>query len=238
MLSTAFHVVPMRPLFELNDLLSAYHVRIIRPLLQLLLQHKTNTMFRIASAATCRLVRYAATRQQCWHQQPILIGLRHASSSKVVVQLNAATNTDDGSPFLSKISVNDKHYYQADEPTNVGGADLGPSPYDFLLSALGSCTVMTLRMYADRKNLPLEGVSVTLTHNKVHKKDCEECEKEVEKGKSPLFDRIERKISVLGKDLTEQERTRLLEIANKCPVHRTLEQGQVVVVSSLVNPDE
>ena len=204
-------------------------------------------MFRLASAATTsRLGRSATTIRQCrWHQQQpiVLLGLRHASSSsKVVVKLDAATSTkkddDKSSPFLSKISVNEKHYYQADEPTNVGGADLGPSPYDFLLSALGSCTVMTLRMYADRKNLPLEGVSVTLTHNKVHKKDCEECEQDVDKGKSPLFDRIERKISVFGNDLTEQERTRLLEIANKCPVHRTLEQGQVVVVSSLVDSEE
>lgn len=92
---------------------------------------------------------------------------------------------------------------------------------------------MTLRMYADRKKLPLEGVSVNLIHNKVHKKDCEECEQDVEKGKSPMFDRIERKITLHGDELDEQARTRLLEISNKCPVHRTLEQGQVVVVSSL-----
>ncbi|CAB9499490.1 OsmC-like protein [Seminavis robusta] len=150
-------------------------------------------------------------------------------SSKVVVssQEEAAS-----SPFLAKTVVNDKHILQADEPTSVGGQDLGPSPYDLLLSALGSCTVMTLRMYADRKQLPLTGISVVLSHNKVHKKDCEECG-DTEKSKSPLFDRIDRIISLEGDELTEKERTRLLEIANKCPVHRTLEQGQVVVVSSL-----
>jgi putative redox protein len=160
---------------------------------------------------------------------PVATTRRHASSQVVVTSRMVA----DESPFLAKVVVNDKHLLQADEPTSFGGHDVGPSPYDLLLSALGSCTVMTLRMYADRKQLPLTGVSVVLSHNKVHKKDCEECGDD--KSKSPMFDRIERIISVEGEGLTEKERTRLLEIANKCPVHRTLEQGQVVVVSSLTD---
>ena len=164
---------------------------------------------------------------------------RRPISSEVVVKLNISKTTteDDSSPFFSEISINDdKHKLVADEPADVGGQDLGPSPYDYLLSALGSCTVMTLRMYSDRKNLPLEGLSVTLTHNKIHKKDCEECEQEgPPKGKSPIFDRITRDITVYGDQLTDEERSKLLEIANKCPVHRTLELGQVAVVSSLVD---
>ena len=181
-------------------------------------------MFRCYYAAVAR---HASVRRLgC---QPFC---RPASSQ--VVATGSKKDDTDASPFLASIIVNEKHELQSDEPTNVGGHDLGPSPYDLLLSALGSCTVMTLRMYADRKKLPLMGVSVTLTHNKVHKKDCEECG-ETEKGKSPFFDRIERKIFVEGVDLTDADRARLLEIANKCPVHRTLEHGQVVVVSSLAD---
>jgi len=164
--------------------------------------------------------------------QKVRQGLRQASSQVVVKSTDSSRANETESPFLSKIVVNEKHKLQADEPVSVGGADLGPSPYDLLLSALGSCTVMTLRMYADRKQLPLTSVSVVLSHNKAHKKDCEECG-DVEKGKSPMFDKIERIISVEGSELTEKDRTRLLEIANMCPVHRTLEHGQVVVVSSL-----
>lgn len=172
-----------------------------------------------------------AVAGRCWQS------LARFSSSRTVVV--GEKNVDPaGSPFIAKININDKHIFQADEPSSFGGQDLGPSPYDLLLSALGSCTVMTLRMYADRKKLALTTVSVYLSHDKVHKKDCEECSKEeisdgTKKPKSPMFDRIERKISVEG-DLTDADREKLLEIANKCPVHRTLEQGQVVVVSSLV----
>ncbi len=104
----------------------------------------------------------------------------------------------------------------ADEPTDVGGDGLGPTPYDLLLGALGTCTSMTLHMYARRKNWPLKAVEVWLTHDRVHAFDCEECEKE-----DGYIDRITREFVLVG-DLTEAQRIRLSEIASRCPVHRTL----------------
>jgi len=109
-----------------------------------------------------------------------------------------------------------KHRLFADEPVSAGGTDTGPSPYDLLLAGLGACTAMTVRMYADLKQLPLDKVTVRLRHEKVHAQDCAECE--TREGK---IDRIEREIELAG-GLDEAQRARLLEIANKCPVHRTL----------------
>jgi putative redox protein len=109
-----------------------------------------------------------------------------------------------------------RHKLVADEPTSLGGTDTGPNPYDLILMSLGSCTSMTLALYARRKGLPLEGVMVRLRHSKIHEVDCESCdEREV------LLDRIDREVELRG-PLTEAQQARLLEIANKCPVHRTL----------------
>ncbi|HSN40891.1 MAG TPA: OsmC family protein, partial [Burkholderiales bacterium] len=108
------------------------------------------------------------------------------------------------------------HLLQADEPVDQGGDDAGFSPYDLLLAALGACTSMTLRLYADQKQWPLERVTVRLRHEKIHARDCAECE--TREGK---IDRIEREIELAG-TLDDAQRGRLLEIANKCPVHRTL----------------
>lgn len=110
----------------------------------------------------------------------------------------------------------------ADEPLSMGGTGAGPTPYDYLLAALGSCTAITVRMYADRKGWPLEAVAVRLDHHRIHAKDCEECET-----KEGRIDRIERELELTG-PLKEQQRQRLLEIANRCPVHRTLESEVVV----------
>lgn len=109
-----------------------------------------------------------------------------------------------------------RHRLVADEPKEVGGTESGPTPYDLLLGALGACTSMTLRMYADRKQLPLEGVRVRLRYSKIHALDCIQCETKVGK-----IDHIDREIEILGA-LTEEQRQRLLEMADRCPVHRTL----------------
>jgi putative redox protein len=110
----------------------------------------------------------------------------------------------------------------ADEPIEVGGTNLGPTPYDYLLVALGACTSMTLRMYADRKGWPLESVTTRLSHTKVHARDCEHVETD-----TGMVDHIDRSIRIEG-DLDSEQRDRLLEIADRCPVHRTL-HGELVV---------
>ena len=108
------------------------------------------------------------------------------------------------------------HQMLADEPVAAGGEDTGPGPYDLLLSALGACTSMTMRMYADRKSLPLARITVTLKHNKIHAEDCAECET-----REGLIDQIDRVIAIEGA-LDADQHKRLMEIADKCPVHRTL----------------
>jgi uncharacterized OsmC-like protein/pimeloyl-ACP methyl ester carboxylesterase len=109
-----------------------------------------------------------------------------------------------------------RHRLIADEPVAVGGQDSGPNPYDFLLAALGTCTSMTLRLYAERKSLPLDRVTVRLNHSRIHAEDCAECET-----REGLVDRIDRVIAFEGA-LDDAQRKKLLEIADKCPVHRTL----------------
>ncbi len=116
----------------------------------------------------------------------------------------------------------------ADEPKSVGGTNLGPTPYDLLTASLGACTSMTLRMYADRKQWPLEAVTVDLKYRKMHARDCERCE--TEEGK---IDHIERVIALEG-DLDQEQKKRLMEIADRCPVHRTL-HSEIHVETRLVD---
>jgi uncharacterized OsmC-like protein/alpha/beta superfamily hydrolase len=127
--------------------------------------------------------------------------------------------------FQQRVAVG-PHRSLADEPVAVGGADSGPGPYDLLLSALGTCTSMTVRLYADRKQLPLERTTVTLSHAKIHAEDCADCETKV-----GLLDRIERVIAFEG-DLDAEQRAKLIEIADKCPVHRTL-TSEVKIVTRM-----
>jgi len=108
------------------------------------------------------------------------------------------------------------HVLLAHEPVAVGGNDSGPGPYDYLLAALGACTSMTMRLYAERKGIPAERFSIRLSHNRIHADDCADCEtKEGNTGE------ITRDITIAG-DLPEAARTRLMEIADRCPVHETL----------------
>ena len=117
--------------------------------------------------------------------------------------------------YAQNISVG-SHLLQADEPRDSGGNDVGPNPYELLLSALGACTGMTLCMYAERKQWPLRGVQVRLAHSNIHAEDCVVCDT-----KQGALDKIEAEISLIG-DLSEDQRQRLMEIADRCPIHRTL----------------
>ncbi len=118
------------------------------------------------------------------------------------------------------------HHLTADEPRAMGGTDAGPTPYDFLSIALGACTNMTIRMYADRKGWDIGLVSVTIDHDKIHARDCEECAESVRQTGGRI-DQFSREIA-FSKELDEDTRAKLLEIADKCPVHKTLHQSSVI----------
>jgi putative redox protein len=130
--------------------------------------------------------------------------------------MSAVVVRDDGPGVFDTRVTAGRHDFAADEPTSSGGQDAGPSPYDLLLAALGSCTVMTMRLYARRKDIPLAGVSVTLSHDRVHAEDCA-----VYETRDGKLDRIRRTITMSGALSTEQ-RADLLRVADRCPVHRTL----------------
>jgi putative redox protein len=130
--------------------------------------------------------------------------------------VNTVVVQETGHGKFQQEIISGRHRLIADEPQDVGGLGSGPGPYDLLLAALGACTSMTLRLYADRKNIPLKRASVRLHHGKIYATDCAECET-----KEGMLDRIERVITLEG-DLSAEQRARLMEIADKCPVHRTL----------------
>jgi uncharacterized OsmC-like protein/pimeloyl-ACP methyl ester carboxylesterase len=147
-----------------------------------------------------------------------------AGEERSTNQVNLRTGKGEG--YTTEMHAG-KHRLIADEPASVGGHDRGPTPYDYLLAALGSCTSMTIKMYADRKQWPLDGVQVALDHDKVHAKDCEDCETRVGK-----LDEVRREIKLEG-DLSEEQRQKLKEIADKCPVHRTL-HSEIKVRTKLI----
>jgi putative redox protein len=129
--------------------------------------------------------------------------------------------------FLENIRAG-RHLLQADEPVSDGGGDAAPTPYDLLLAALGSCKVVTLRMYAKRKNWDLKAVYVNLSHAKEHAEDCANCT-----GEPRLIDHIQVEMRLVG-ELSDEQRKTLLAIAEKCPVHRTLTSG--VRITTRANP--
>jgi len=124
----------------------------------------------------------------------------------------------------NEVRFGEEQTFITDEPQSLGGDGAGPDPYTLLLAALGSCISMTLTLYARRKNWPLEGVEVRLRQARIHARDCAECET-----KSDTFvQRIERSVQLEGTLLSEEQRTRLLEIAHKCPIHKTL-MSEIVI---------
>ena len=131
------------------------------------------------------------------------------------------------SKFQQMVSIG-PHRMLADEPAAAGGEDSGPGPYDFVLAGLGACTSMTMRLYADRKSLPLDRLTVTLKHSKIHAEDCAECET-----RAGMLDQIDRVIAIEGA-LDADQRKRLMEIADKCPVHRTL-TSEIRIVTRAAN---
>lgn len=121
----------------------------------------------------------------------------------------------DARSFRQEVVV-DQHHLVADEPISAGGGDAGPDPYDYLLTALGVCTSMTVGLYARRKQIPLENITVSLRHSRIYARDCEECET-----KDGMLDRIDVEVELTGA-LSAEQHAKLMEIAGKCPVHRTL----------------
>jgi putative redox protein len=158
---------------------------------------------------------YAADVIAAWAERYIDTAAPQAAADPGKEARNVVVRETRNSKFQQTVSIG-PHRLLADEPMAAGGDDTGPGPYDFLLAGLGACTSMTMRLYADRKSLPLERVSVTLTHSRIHAEDCAECET-----KSGMLDQINRSIAMEGA-LDAEQRNKLMEIADKCPVHRTL----------------
>ena len=161
---------------------------------------------------------YAGTMIGTWAQRYVVSEAEAPAAPDPAV----VTRTENG--FTTEVQVG-PHHLVADEPASVGGSNLGPTPYDLVSAGLGACTGMTLRMYADRKGWPLEAVQVRLEHKKVYAHDCENCQDPQQK-----IDQIERIITLTG-PLDDKQRQRLAEIADKCPVHKTLEAGARVVTT-------
>jgi putative redox protein len=158
---------------------------------------------------------YAADVIVAWAERYIDVARPEATADPGETPRNVVVRETRNSKFQQTVSIG-PHRLLADEPVAAGGEDTGPGPYDFVLAGLGACTSMTMRLYADRKSLPLQRVTVTLKHSKIHAQDCAECET-----KDGMLDQIDRTIAMEGA-LDAEQRKKLMEIADKCPVHRTL----------------
>ncbi|MEO1336611.1 MAG: OsmC family protein [Myxococcota bacterium] len=164
---------------------------------------------------------YVARTIAAWAERYLPSSDSHFATPASVPEGQVVVETKEGK-FAQWVTAGE-HHWVADEPQRIGGDDAGPSPYDMLLGALGACTTMTLQMYARRKEWPLESVRVHLTHERLYAKDCAECEQT--EGK---VERITRTLRLEG-PLDADQKARLIEIADKCPVHRTLHNGPTVV---------
>ncbi len=167
---------------------------------------------------------YVATVLAAWVSRYVSPVVEQADD---VIPDNVTRVSETGQGKFQQMMTTGPHCLVADEPASVGGNDSGPTPYDLLSMALGACTSMTLRMYADHKRLELPRVTVDVSHDKVHARDCQDCGQ----GKQGRIDRFERVISVAGGigALPPEVQDKLVEIAGKCPVHRTLEASSAVV---------
>lgn len=173
---------------------------------------------------------YAAGVLAAWAERYLpapVAGDSESSAKDSAADEQIVTVTESGNNGLAQKIYNGKHELVADEPSSLGGANAGPTPYGYLMSALGACTTMTLRMYANRKKIPLTRATVVLRHEKIHARDCEECEG------GGRIDSITRELRLEG-DLSDEQRAALLAVAEKCPVHKTL-HGPVVVKTRLAD---
>ena len=174
--------------------------------------------------------RYVAAVLAAWASRYVDLSTEPRDIEELRDAHRAVTRTFPGT-FYTDISIRD-HTLVADEPESVGGEDAGPTPYDLLVASLGACTSMTLQMYAGRKEWPLEEVRVRLKHRKLH---AEDCEKDCDEGEERL-DVVDREIELNG-PLDEDQRSRLMEIADRCPVHRTLDAGVRVETTERASQD-
>ena len=170
---------------------------------------------------------YAAGVLAAWAERYLPPPSAAADSSDANTDERTVIVSESGNNGLAQKIYNGKHELVADEPSDLGGANAGPTPYGYLLAALGACTTMTLRMYARRKKIPLLRATVVLRHEKIHATDCEQCES----GGGGRIDSISRELKLEG-DLSEEQRAALLAVADKCPVHKTL-HGPIVVNTRL-----
>lgn len=171
---------------------------------------------------------YVATSIATWAMRYLPLEKLETRPKESAIQRGHVTVSERNHQFTRDVH-SDNHHWLSDEPLDFGGDNLGPDPYEQLLASVGTCTSMTIRMYANRKKLPLEDVTVSLSHSRSHVKDCQDCEDE----KPQLLEVISREISLKG-DLTDAQRQRLMEIADKCPVHKTL-HGNLSITSKLIN---
>ena len=172
---------------------------------------------------------YVASIISSWAARYLdIFDVNHEASSGTAPKIESGhvLVTEQNKKFTRKIYTED-HQLIADEPLSANGSNLGPNPYELLLAALGACTSMTMRMYATRKNLNLDNIEVTMKHDHIHAEDCSDCD-----SKTGLVDKIEKTIKLEG-NLTDSERQRLLEIADMCPVHKTL-HNEIQIKTQLI----